>query len=235
MNIHIKGFIETSFLDWPGRMCAVLFLPGCNLRCPFCHNKDLVLNPHGLVTWDQDQVFSRLKALHGWIEAVCISGGEPCLDSVVILELAKRLKDMGFSIKLDTNGTFPDVLESLISQGLLDFVAMDVKSILCPVTYSFCAGRILDLSPIKKSISIIKSSGITHQFRMTVLPSLHPPGLIRAWAEELAGAGSILTIQNFRPDVTLDPSFSKEQGYPDQEFENLVAMVSQLEKGGQVL
>ncbi len=225
--VSIKGFLDTSFLDWPGRMCSVLFLPGCNFRCPFCHNRDLVLSPHTLPTLETEAVLQRLHSLTDWLDAVCVSGGEPCMQPG-LPRLLGSLKELGFAVRLDTNGSFPDVLKALISDGLVDSVAMDVKSILCPLPYSLCTGKTVDLSGVKESISILKSSRIDHVFRMTVLPSLHPEELIMEWASQLSGDGSRLLIQRFRPDVTLDPAFAREPTYPEETFESLVHKVDRI-------
>ncbi len=225
-SISIKGFIETSFLDWRGRMCFVLFLGGCNFRCPFCHNRDLVLHHMDVPTLEAGQIFSRFRKLRGWQDSVCITGGEPCMQPD-LPELLKALKDVGLFIKLDTNGSFPDMLERVISQGLVDAFAMDVKTIPCPLLYSECAGVKVDISRIRQSISIIKTSGLEHLFRMTILPVFHPPELIRMWADHLKGEGSLLAIQNFRPGVTLDPAFSGERAYSEDEFQAMVDSIEQ--------
>ncbi len=226
---EIKGLLETSFLDWPGRMCSVLFLPGCNFRCPFCHNKDLVLSPGRIPGLEARAVLERLRALRGWIDAVCVSGGEPCIQPG-LPALLRELKDLGLSVRLDTNGSFPEVLGGLVEKGLVDSVAMDVKSILCPLTYSICTGKETDLTEIRESISILKASGIDHLFRMTVLPRLHPPELVLEWAGMLAGDGSRLSIQRFRPRVTLDPSYENEPTYPEEAFEAMAREVKRIMK-----
>ncbi len=226
-SLPLKGFIETSFLDWRGKMCSVVFLGGCNFRCPFCHNRDLVICHKEIRTLDLEQVLSKLKKLRGWQDSVCITGGEPCMQPD-LPDLLMAFKDLNLSVKLDTNGSFPDMLQMLVSRGLVDAVAMDVKTILCPLLYSECAGVTVDIPRIRESISILKSSGLEHLFRMTVLPTFHPPSLIDAWASHLAGDGSGLVIQNFRPGVTLNPAFSNEAPYSEEEFQTLANSVMRL-------
>ncbi len=216
----IKGLIETSFLDWKGKMCSTIFLAGCNFRCPFCHNYELVLSPNKLQTWPFDEVLKKLKGLKPWIEAICITGGEPtCYTGLE--QLISKLKSSGFLVKLDTNGYKPEVLEHLLDKRIIDFVSMDVKTILDEEKYSICVGKNIDIERIKASIKLLKTKGIEHEFRMTVLPRLHPPDLIKQWAYELRGDGSKLTIQRFSPERTLDPSFSKEIPYDEKEFNAL--------------
>ncbi len=224
----IKGLIETSFLDWKGKMCSTIFLANCNFRCPFCHNYELVLTPNKLQTWPFSEVINKLKGLKPWIDAVCITGGEPtCYED--IKELIKLLKDEGFLVKLDTNGYRPSVLKELLDEGLLDFISMDVKTVLDEEKYSICVGKKIDIERIKTSIELIKKSGIEHEFRMTVLPRLHPPDLIRDWAKALKGDNSKLTIQRFSPERTLDPAFSKEIPYDEKEFNELKKEVRAIE------
>ncbi|MGC1401997.1 MAG: radical SAM protein, partial [Thermodesulfobacteriota bacterium] len=109
--MEIKGFIETSFLDWPGKICAVLFLPSCNLRCPFCHNHELVLHPELLSPYPWDHIQKRLLALRSWLDGVCVTGGEPTLHPD-LPELLGQIRHLGLLVKLDTNGTRPEVLDS---------------------------------------------------------------------------------------------------------------------------
>ncbi len=219
----IKGLRETSFLDWPRRMCAVLFLGGCNFRCPFCHNHALVLSPDALPTLDIEDVCRRLRPLAGWLGGICVTGGEPTLDPG-LPDLLRRLRREGWQLKLDTNGTRPLVLEGLLSEGLLDMVAMDVKAPLDQEKYDRCVGVRVDIEAVRASINLIKASGVEYQFRMTVLPRLHTPEDVRDWANEL-GRGKRLTLQDFNPRVTLDPGLAYDQGYPPEAFQKLRAMV----------
>jgi len=210
-SYKIKGFIETSFIDWPGRLTAVLFLPGCNFRCPYCHNADLVLGGHGLPTWHLSSILERLKQLRGWVDGVCISGGEPTLQSY-LPEIFALLKNQGLKTKLDTNGSNPEMLEGLMDEGLVDYVAMDVKAPLNRFAYAQCTGVIPRLENIRKSIHILMKGNIPYQLRTTILPRLHSIEDILRLAEQLRGAMDY-KLQNFNPGRTLDRSFQDESPY----------------------
>ncbi len=225
----IKGLIETSFLDWDGHMCATLFLGGCNFRCPFCHNYELVLDPNSLSTWPIDAVLSQLRRLRPWVEALCISGGEPtCYEDLA--QLITIFKQEGLNIKLDTNGYRPWILEKLLNQCIIDYVAMDVKTIIDAEAYSICTGREIDIKRIEASIDLLKKSNIEHEFRLTALPRLHPPNIIMEWAKTLSGDNSKLRLQRFSPSRTLDPQFGHEIPYEETEFDKLVAQVKEIEQ-----
>ena len=202
--MEIKGFIETSFLDWPGKICAVLFLPSCNLRCPFCHNQELVLYPERLSAYPWEYVQQRLKALRSWLDGVCITGGEPTLHSD-LPELLDRIHHLGLAVKLDTNGTRPEMLEFLISQKLLDYLAMDIKGPLDEESYGRCAGVRISIPEIKKSMDSILSGRVIGEFRTTVVPKLHTPPVLAQMALELKQAPK-WTHQEFNPTQTLNPA-----------------------------
>ena len=228
MAQQIKGFLEASFVDWRGRMCAVLFFGGCNFRCPFCHNHPLVLSPESLSSLDFKEVLHRLASLQKWLGGVCISGGEPTLDP----DLPKKLfalKKEGWAVKLDTNGSRPRIIEQLLVEGLVDMVAMDVKAPLQQERYNQCAGTMVDLAPIKKSIDLLKKSSIAHEFRMTVVPRFHSKADILEWAAYL-GKDSWLTLQNFNPQSTMDPDLSRDKGFAADTFCQFKDMIAGLRK-----
>lgn len=220
----IKGFLETSFIDWPGKLCAILFVGGCNFRCPFCHNHPLVLAPEGMETIPFSEIMGRLAARKNWLAGVCISGGEPTLSPGLPAMIA-RLKAEGWAIKLDTNGSRPKVLARLLADKLLDMVAMDVKTVLLQDKYERCAGGPVDLGAIQKSIDLLSYSDIPHEFRMTIAPSLHTEEDIIAWNQQFDRSRSRRTLQNFNPLTTLDVRFEKEQGFAPEIFSRLVGMI----------
>jgi pyruvate formate lyase activating enzyme len=221
----IKGFLETSFIDWPGKLCAILFVGGCNFRCPFCHNHPLVLAPEGMETIAFEEIMSRLAARKNWLAGICISGGEPTLSPGLPTMIA-RLKAEGWAIKLDTNGSRPEVLARLLAGNLLDMVAMDVKTVLVQEKYERCAGGPVDLGAIRKSIDLLTRSTISHEFRMTVAPALHTEEDVMAWARQFDGTRARLTLQNFNPRTTLDARYEKEQGFGPEIFSRLTALVA---------
>jgi pyruvate formate lyase activating enzyme len=202
--IEIKGFLETSFLDWPGKVCSVLFLPHCNFRCPYCHNHPLVFHPERFASIPLEVVLGRLQSFRGWIDGICITGGEPTL-AKNLPHLIHQLKGRGFSVKLDTNGSNPQILETLVKNREIDFVSMDVKAPLDSFSYRRSIGIAIDLELIFKSIEILKREEVAYEFRMTVVPGLHREEDIKRLGEELR-AGRRFILQNFNPENPLDPS-----------------------------
>jgi pyruvate formate lyase activating enzyme len=209
--IEIKGFLETSFLDWPGKLCSVLFLPSCNFRCPYCHNHPLIFHPEQYATVLLEDMFTRLHALRNWIDGVCLTGGEPTLHSGFPL-LVQKIKRNGFLVKLDTNGSNPLMLENLIEERAIDFVSMDVKAPLDPFHYSRSTGLSINLKPILESIEILKREKVEYEFRMTVVPGLHREEDIRILGDQLR-AGRRFILQNFNPENPLDPSLKNIMPY----------------------
>lgn len=221
----IRGFLETSFIDWPERLCSVIFLGGCNFRCPFCHNHPLVLSPEGFEAIPLEEVLERLTPLKRWLGGICVSGGEPTL-SPGLPHLLTRLKVEGWAVKLDTNGSRPEIVDQLLQDRLVDMVSMDVKAPLDQERYDRCAGVKVPLARIRQSISLIKESGIDHEFRMTVLPRFHAVEDIIEWAQAL-GPDSRLKLQNFNPRTTLNPDLQEERGFSPEKFAGLRQLISQ--------
>ncbi len=202
-DFGIKGFLEISFLDWPGRLAAVVFLGGCNFRCPFCHNAELVLEPERLPSIPLDTILERLRALRGWVGGIVVSGGEPTL-SPRLPELLGRIRAEGFDIKLDTNGSCPDVLAKLAARRLVQAFDMDLKAPLEPALYEALAGVPVRLELIRASLDLIRLSGLPHRFRTTYVPGL----LDHAAVGRLRAAtppGSPHVLQGFNPRRVLDP------------------------------
>jgi len=199
-------------LDWPGKICAVLFTGGCNFRCPYCHNPELVQagNAGDILAWEDFR--DHLRQRTGWIDGVSITGGEPTLHTDLHL-LCERIRDLGMMVKLDTNGSHPHMLRELLSRGLLDFVAMDVKT--SPTNYWRATGRRLDMSIIEESIDTILGSGIEHEFRCTVVPGLVNLADLEWIARRVAGSRGLI-LQQFKPGKTLDPAYSDKKGYADE-------------------
>jgi pyruvate formate lyase activating enzyme len=202
--MDIKGFLETSFVDWPGKICAVLFLPGCNLRCPFCHNGDLVLHPQQLASYPWSFIQGRLQAMAPWLDGVCVTGGEPTLHGD-LADLLERIHGLGLSVKLDTNGTQPAVLRRLVSLGLIDYLAMDIKGPLDQTIYGQCCGTSLSLEEIRRSMDLVLSGAVAGEFRTTVVPQWHTPPVLARMAMELKEAPK-WTRQTFNPAQALDPA-----------------------------
>ncbi len=186
------GQVKSSFIDYPGKICAVYFTGGCNFRCPYCHNSSLVKGEGENI--DEEQVFAHLEKRRGMLDGVCISGGEPTLEPG-LSSFFRKIKDKGFLAKLDTNGTAPEVLEELIGDRAIDYIAMDVKA---PFgKYSKVAGKTVDVGAIKDSISIIKNSDVEYEFRTTVCKELLRIKDVLEIAQYIKGSKRYV-VQNFR-------------------------------------
>jgi pyruvate formate lyase activating enzyme len=214
----IKGFIEASFIDWPRKVASVVFLPSCNFRCPFCHNSGLILSPDDFEDFSCDGVMEEIEGNAGFIDGVVVTGGEPTV-SKGFFELLEQFHLRGLPVKLDTNGSKPEVLEKALKNDLVSAVAMDIKAPLTPEEYSRAAGREIDISSIKESISLLLSANVEVYFRTTVVPVLHDESSVRRIKQEIQGHKLIL--QNFRPAEALDPSFRKMMPFGADEFEKL--------------
>jgi pyruvate formate lyase activating enzyme len=224
--ISIRGFLETSFLDWPGKMVSVVFLPGCNFRCPFCHNHQLVLDPGSYEDIPRPHVMARLAELKGWVDGVCITGGEPTIHPH-LPSLMAEIKGTGLLVKLDTNGSRPHVLRSLVEGGLVDCVAMDVKAPLDAVHYDRAAGVATDLEKIQESICFLKKGNIEYHFRTTVVPALHKGEDLLHLAHQLSGSSS-LTLQNFNPENPLDPQLKGTSPYTEEWLQEMQQRISSI-------
>ena len=169
--MNIQGLQKLTLLDYPGKMACTIFTAGCNLRCPFCHNSRLVINPEKQSEYSEEEIFAFLKKRAGVLDGVAITGGEPLLQND-IEDFIRKVKDLGYSVKLDTNGTFPDKLRSLVEEGLVDYVAMDIKN--SPELYSETVGISgYDISKIKESIAFLLENKVDYEFRTTVVREFH--------------------------------------------------------------
>lgn len=168
--MNIKGLQKTTLLDFPEKLACTVFTGGCNFRCPFCHNASLVLRTNEVESISEEEFFSYLSKRSGMLDGVCITGGEPLL-SPDIEEFIKKIRSFGLLVKLDTNGTFPKKLESLLNQGLLDYVAMDIKN--SKEKYALTSGVKEFPSEIEESINLIIAKAPDYEFRTTVVRELH--------------------------------------------------------------
>ncbi|MEW5801559.1 MAG: anaerobic ribonucleoside-triphosphate reductase activating protein [bacterium] len=213
---QIKGFHETSFIDWYGKISSVVFLSGCNLRCPYCHNHTLVLAPHSHPTLPCEWIASRLQEFADWIDGIVISGGEPCLYPL-LPQLIRFFRRLSFPVKLDTNGTKPDVLAALIEENLLDYVAVDVKAPLDDIRYSRCAGVPLRAALVQKSLSVLARSQVEYELRTTVCPSLLGKRDIQDLARQVEGVKRFV-LQGFNPKDTLSPDLKSVPPYSQDQM-----------------
>ncbi len=214
--------IETSLIDWEGKIVSTLYLPSCNFRCPYCYNCDLILHPENFPDISQREIDNYLLERKDFIDGICMSGGEPTLYPDLSAYF-KGIKDKDFLIKLDTNGTNPKLIEKLLNLGLVDYIAMDIKSSLDFKNYSKAAGikdKIM-LEKVKDSIELIMNSKIDYEFRTTVVPLLHSDETIMEIARYITGAKKYV-LQNFSPlEKTLEPSFQKIKPYSDEKMQEL--------------
>jgi pyruvate formate lyase activating enzyme len=196
--MNIGGLQKVTLVDYPGEIACAVFLSGCNFRCPWCHNPELVwpekIKKHPKIS--EKTFFSFLKQRKGLLDGVCITGGEPTIYKN-LPGFIKKIKKLGFLVKLDTNGSNPEMLKKLINNRLIDYVAMDVKAPLKNQNYNKAIGAKVDLTKIKKSIELIKNSGLDYEFRTTVLPKIHKDEDIINIAKYLKGT-KIYYLQPYR-------------------------------------
>lgn len=186
-NVKLGGFVKQSLIDYPGKIAAVVFTQGCNFRCGYCHNPQLVLPEQFTAPVAEEEVMRSLQHMQHWLDAVVISGGEPTIH-VALPGFIREIKKLRFLVKLDTNGSNPVMLQQLFKENLVDFVAMDIKTMPEPLLYSRITGRKdMDtvLEQVRSSIQIIRQSGIGFEFRTTVIPEHHSKQLIERIASLL--------------------------------------------------
>ncbi|MBO7334536.1 MAG: anaerobic ribonucleoside-triphosphate reductase activating protein [Lachnospiraceae bacterium] len=218
MQIH--GLNKTTLLDYPGIVASTVFTGSCNFRCPYCQNADLVLDPMSQPLISEEEVLSHIKKRKGIIKGVCITGGEPTLQKD-LREFIVKLKELDVLVKLDTYGYRPDVTKDLIKEGLIDYVAMDIKS--SPEGYSDVAGIKIDTSIIKESVDLIMSSGIDYEFRTTVIREFHNEETFKAIGEFIRGAEKYYLQGYIDSERVIERRFSS---YSREELEKLVKIVS---------
>lgn len=204
--MKIYGLNKTTLLDYPGRVAATIFLGGCNFRCPFCQNSSLVLSPCMQPEIPGDQVLSFLKKRRGILEGVCVTGGEPTL-SPELPEFLEKIRALGYPIKLDTNGTRPDMIKYLVSQNLIQMTAVDIKA--CPDNYpSLCGLMHPDLDAVKETTDFLLKGTLDYEFRTTVVRELHSERDFVEIGQWIAGAKAYY-LQAYRDsDEVLQPGFS---------------------------
>lgn len=229
--MFIGGLQKFTLLDYPGKISAVVFTMGCNFRCPFCHNPELV-NPKEIDYENgikEEDIFKFLNSRKGDLDGLCITGGEPTLQ-LGLAEFIKKVKKMGFLVKLDTNGSHPSVVKNLVENKLIDYVAMDIKT--APEKYSALTNEKDITEKIEKSINIIINSKTQLELRTTVVPGI--VGIddfdeiikwINSLDQKIFPKLSRYSIQNFRPDKTLENGFKNVEPYSGEELEKIANKV----------
>lgn len=210
---RIAGFLGSGMLDWPGRVTATVFVAGCPLRCPYCHNPELISEAR--ITGSLDTVLEHLRVRRQWLDGVVITGGEPTLDPA-LPQLIDQIRAQGLPVKLDTNGTNPDLLKTLLAQKVVDFVALDVKT--SPERYDRVTGMPGVWPLVERSIAAIIASGVDHEFRTTCYPLAVDRGDLVRLASRLKG-GKRLVLQQFRAHRTLDAAAVSVKPYSPESLQ----------------
>jgi len=212
--VEIGGLQKVTLIDYPGRIAATVFLCGCNFRCPWCYSSELVL-PEKIKKQpriSEKDFFNFLKERKELLEGVVICGGEPTVHKDLPVFL-KKIKKLGYLVKIDTNGSNPGMLKKLIDEKLIDYVAMDIKA--PKEKYSKAVGAKVDVKKIQKSIDILRKSKVDHEFRSTIIPGVHNKKDIIDMARWIRG-GKAYYLQQFRPEKTIDPKFEKIKPYSQE-------------------
>ena len=218
--MRIQGLQKLTLLDYPEKTACTVFTAGCNFRCPFCHNASLVVHVPQDAEIKEMDFFSFLEKRKGVLDGVCVSGGEPLLQ-LDIEEFLRKIKDLGYAVKLDTNGSFPSKLKKLVEQGLVDYVAMDIKN--CKEAYGLTAGvDKIDLEAICESVSYLKEGHVPYEFRTTVVKNYHLKENFELIGQWLVGAEKYF-LQNFVDSGDLINS--KTKGCSKEEMEEFLQTV----------
>ncbi|NTW61754.1 anaerobic ribonucleoside-triphosphate reductase activating protein [Candidatus Saccharibacteria bacterium] len=222
----IGGIQKLSLIDYPGHSAAVIFTVGCNFRCGYCHDAELVLPERHPTAMPIEDVFNFLQKRQGKLDAVVVCGGEPTIHDD-LPEFIHSIKQLGFLVKLDSNGTRPDMLSKIIANNDVDFIAMDIKGPLWK--YSTIASRPVDGDAIKNSISLIIKSGVDHEFRTTVVKELLD---VKDFDEigKMVNGAERFALQKFMPAKTLNPQFTRKFAYSDAEMETIRKKMSKYVK-----
>jgi pyruvate formate lyase activating enzyme len=226
---NIKGFVASSLVDWDGKVVSVIFLAGCNFRCGYCSNKDIVLEPDKIKTISWKEIKNYLENNKDFVDGVVITGGEPTLYDD-LPELINEIKNLGFLIKIDTNGSNPEMLQELLDRKLLDSIAMDIKAGF--QKYKDIVNVDLNLEKIKKSILIVKKFP-DYEFRITLFPGINKEDLIEiaSFLKE-NNANKAFFIQQFRNDECLDSAFEDIKPYKKTELESFIEIFNEFGKFG---
>lgn len=219
--MKIGGLQKTSLLDYPDRISAIVWTVGCNLRCPFCYNTQLVYEKTGLIP--EEELFDFLNHRKGKIEAVVLTGGEPLLHKDIV-EFSSKIKQLGYLVKVDTNGTFPDRLKHLLEEGLADYIAMDIKA--PKQKYDTLAGVNVEISKIDESINLIKKYALDYEFKTTIVPGLLDKEDIIDIARWLKGAKKFY-LQQFKSDTpVISSDLQQISPYKNSYLEEIIHQIT---------
>ncbi|OGE83838.1 MAG: anaerobic ribonucleoside-triphosphate reductase activating protein [Candidatus Doudnabacteria bacterium RIFCSPHIGHO2_02_FULL_43_13b] len=203
----LGGYQKLTLIDYPGKLATTVFTVGCNFRCPFCHNPELVDSRQFTVNSNLEKEFFKfLKSRKGKLDGVCVTGGEPLIQPD-IFEFIKKIKKLGFLVKLDTNGSRPDALKKIIDGKIVDYIAMDIKN--SKKRYSETCGYKTDIKRLELSVDLIRNSGIDYEFRTTVVPGIHAEKDFADIVEWISGAKNYY-LQKYREIKILDPRLKRK-------------------------
>lgn len=220
--MDIKGLQKTTLVDYPGKVACAVFLPKCNFRCPYCQNPDLVEGWEKLPTIPEGELMDFLNSRKKWLDGVCITGGEPTVHSK-LPDFAGRIKELGFLVKLDTNGTNPEMVGNMIGGGVLDYVAMDIKAPLGK--YDAAAGVRADKDAIRKTAGLLMEGKIDYEFRTTVVPDFFSAQDAKAIGKWLNG-GKAYFLQQFNPNTRLlNREFEGKKPYSENKLREFGEML----------
>ncbi|MDH5185799.1 MAG: anaerobic ribonucleoside-triphosphate reductase activating protein [candidate division WOR-3 bacterium] len=219
--MRILGFIESSLIDWDGKIVSVIFLGGCNFKCPFCQNHPVAKDSKQLKEIDWLTVEKKLKEKSDWLDGVVVTGGEPCIHPE-IFGLCRRIKDLGFNVKIDTNGYYPYILMKLTENNLVDYVAMDIKTFL-DQHYEKACGRNLELGLIERTIQLLLTEKVDYEFRTTLVPKIVGEPEIKQIVDLIAGA-RLYALQQYVPENARTAFYRKQKPISKKEAEKLVLL-----------
>jgi pyruvate formate lyase activating enzyme len=224
--MKIGGLQKLSLVDYPGKTAAAIFTIGCNFRCGFCHNPELVLPERYGPEIPLEEIFEFLEKRRGQLEGVVVSGGEPTMHED-LPEFLASIKKMGYAVKLDSQGSHPEMLRRIIGEGSIDFIAMDIKSTL--EKYSMIVARPVDTAEIQESIKLIMDSGLDHEFRTTSVKQLMKIEDFEEIGKMINGAQRY-AFQRFRAGRSLNPQFDRFGTFSDEEIEKIVKIMEKYVK-----
>jgi pyruvate formate lyase activating enzyme len=219
--MEFGGFEKFTLIDYPTKVAAMVYTIGCPFRCPYCHNPELV-NETCEVRIDEKEILDFLDGRKGMLDALVITGGEPSMHGEKLISFMREVKSRGFLVKLDSNGVDPEFLQKVLDEKLVDYIAMDIKSPF--LKYSQTVSMPVDVEAIKRSIEIIKNSGVEYEFRTTIVKSMLSTEDIEQIGREIEGA-STYYLQKFIPTKCVNPQFLKKVTYSDEEFAELTRIM----------
>lgn len=211
MSVRVAAWLETSFIDWDGNISAVLFLPGCNFRCPFCHNHEIVF--YSGSGFSLKEILTYIEKYRGWLDGIVISGGEPTIHDE-LLHALRMIKDRGWKVKLDTNGSNPKVIRALLKENLVDYIAMDIKTSF--KKYEIAVGKKIDTTLILESIGLLLPLKEKVEFRTTVVPYIVSPEDVHE-IRKIIGEDAKYVLQAFSPKNAYSSSFRDVKPYKAHE------------------